>query len=158
MTRAARECGEPAGPLPRGGQAHPPASYDSGGLFPVVLGKNSPRATLWDIFVPFCSTLCIVLNIYNGDILPIDENLEYALWYVIPFCAGLRGKTGRQLARRYHVFALGVCVNLYWYWASPFKSGRSLRHRTEYYDTQCLLCSLLYQQLAATLLGVHEGT
>ena len=88
-----------------------------------------------------------MLNIYNGDILPIDENLEYTLWYIIPFCAAARGRTWRQLARRYHVFSLGVAANLYWYWASPFKSGRPLRHRTEYYDTQCLLCGMLYHAM-----------
>ena len=36
------------------------------------------------LLFPFISSLCIVLNLYNGDILGIDCNYEYILWYIPP--------------------------------------------------------------------------
>ena len=38
-------------------------------------------------------------------------------------------------------------INLFWYYESPFRPHRTVRHRTEYYDTQCLLCGMLYHAM-----------
>ena len=97
----------------------------------------------WVEFVTWCSTLCIVLNVYNGDILPIHENLEYALWHAIPLGAAWWAQGPRALVR-HHVLLLGIGCNVFWYYESPFHAHRTIRHRTEYYDTQSLLCAMLY--------------
>ena len=34
------------------------------------------------LFLPFFSTLMIVINVYNGDITGLDNNIEYILWYI----------------------------------------------------------------------------
>ena len=38
----------------------------------------------YSLYLPFFSTLMIVLNVYNGDIIGIDSNIEYLLWYLPP--------------------------------------------------------------------------
>ena len=97
-------------------------------------------------FVAWCSTLCIVLNVYNGDVLPIHENLEYALWHAVPLGATWLWDqhTLLRTLTRHHVLLFGVCCNVFWYYESPFHAHRTIRHRTEYYDTQGLLCAMLY--------------
>ena len=52
----------------------------------------------WSLFAPFISTYMIVLNVYNGDILGVHENIEYAIWYTIPFiCNIYEGKALPQV-------------------------------------------------------------
>ena len=47
------------------------------------------RGGLHPLLIPLASTLAIVLNVYNGNILGIPENLEYMLWHVVPLFASI---------------------------------------------------------------------
>ncbi len=101
-------------------------------------------AKLATLLIPLTSTLAIVLNVYNGDILGIQENLEYMLWHVVPLGLEMvRSPTLTTLAQ-HHILVLGGACNIFWYYESPFRKVNGIRHRTEYYDTQALLCALLY--------------
>ena len=111
------------------------------------MGNRIPRDT-WETLVPWCSTCAIVMNVYNGDILPIHENLEYLLWYAVPLLGRLaRRDRAERWFQRNHVLIFGAALNLFWYYESPFRPHRTVRHRTEYYDTQCLLCGMLYHAM-----------
>lgn len=101
-------------------------------------------ASLAPLLIPLASTLAIVLNVYNGDVLGIQENLEYLLWHAVPLGIELvRSPTRKTLAQN-HILILGGACNIFWYYESPFRKDKGIRHRTEYYDTQALLCALLY--------------
>ena len=109
---------------------------------------RSPSSALLDVSfvaVPWCASLAVVLNWYNGDVLSsfIHENLEYMLWYAVPLCVALCVRPCAKTLARNHVLLLGMACNLVWFFQYPF-DGVSNRHRTEYYDTQALLCALLY--------------
>ena len=116
--------------------------------------------------IPLCSTYMIILNVYNGDILGIDNNLEYLLWYILPvvWCSGQylgEGTGGTQISPIcwglvYLAWVLGIVSNLYWYYQTPFRESRSLRHRTEYYDTQVFLSHLLYLNSVVVMLFKFE--
>ena len=106
----------------------------------------------WSLFCPFISTYLITLNVYNGDIFKIPENLEYMTWYIIPLLINstidIKNKNNIKIyILDYNLYILGIISNLYWYHSSPFRIDRDIRHRTEYYDTQCLLCALNYYTL-----------
>lgn len=99
----------------------------------------------WSLFAPFVSTYMIVLNIYNGDILGVHENIEYALWYSIPFICNVyedyKTRNYNDFILDYNLLLIGIISNMYWY---TFPLIKGDRHRTEYYDTQCLLCGISY--------------
>lgn len=97
----------------------------------------------YSLFLPFFSTLMIVLNVYNGDILDISSTLEYMLWYIPSLLLGLKTVKLYNL----HVIILGIAANIFWYFESPWNRDKSIRHRTEYYDTQCLMCALIYHHM-----------
>ena len=99
------------------------------------------------LFFPFLSTLMIVLNVYNGDIFGISSNLEYIIWYIPPIIISVIKKGLKKTIINLHILFLGICVNIFWYFESPFKPGKKIRHRTEYYDTQALLCCLIYHSI-----------
>jgi len=115
---------------------------------------------------PFLSTYLIILNVYNGDVLGIDTDLEYLLWYLVPVLISgsyegyhlVKPSTNPSPLPRvvkgsvYTAWMFGLISNLYWYYWSPFKIPGSSRHRTEYYDTQVFLSQLLYLNL--TLLAL----
>jgi hypothetical protein len=98
----------------------------------------------------------IVLNVYNGDILGIDNNLEYGLWYLLPLSFTLATelyqktlilsptKMGICKMVSYQAWMIGIINNLYWYYQSPFKNPEDIRHRTEYYDTQVFMANIFY--------------
>ena len=114
------------------------------------------------LYVPFLSNILIVLNIYNGDLLGIDENIEYMIWFIIPLGVNLIYDSIRWGIKKsyldlvisdcyinlscYFMWVFGIMCNLYWYYFSPFKIG-GIRHRTEYYDTRCLLAGMLYSHI-----------
>ena len=93
---------------------------------------------------------CVVLNVYNGDIFNIPENLEYMLWFLIPliiiflYCIYIKSlviiKTN---VLEVFYLVIGILYNIYWYYAWKLESN-DYRHRTEYYDTQTLLCCISY--------------
>lgn len=102
----------------------------------------------WLVFVaPWLGSLAIVLNIYNGDVLPIQENLEYMIWYAVPLVIDLICCPSWQTLSQDHVLIVGLACNLFWYFESPFYTTNEARHRTEFYDTQALLCALLYHSM-----------
>lgn len=96
------------------------------------------------LFLPFLSTLMIVLNVYNGDIIGIPSTLEYIIWYIPPIILSIIKKGLKRTIIDLHILFLGISVNIFWYFESPFKQDKKIRHRTEYYDTQALLCCLIY--------------
>ena len=101
----------------------------------------------YSLYLPFFSTLMIVLNVYNGDIIGIDSNIEYLLWYLPPIILYITKKGLIKTLRNLHICLLVIILNLFWYYESPFLPTKKIRHRTEYYDTQCLLCGLLYHTI-----------
>ena len=103
----------------------------------------------FSLFCPFISTYCIVLNLYNGDIIGTQENLEYGLWYLIPLISNLyidcKNKVNfDEYFLDYNLLIMGILNNIYWYYVDPLANPNDKRHRTEYYDTQCLLCMISY--------------
>jgi len=108
---------------------------------------NKNLNTDYLLFLTFFSNLMIVLNVYNGDILGIANELEYLLWY-IPAILGSIYKVGFiNSLKIYHTLYLGVVVLVFWYFESPFRISKKIRHRTEYYDTHALMCGLLYHTI-----------
>ena len=99
------------------------------------------------IFLPFISCLMIVLNVYNGDILGIPSDLEYLLWYTPVIISSIIELGIKKSLYIYHVAYLGVILMIFWYYESPFRSTKKIRHRTEYYDTHALLCGLIYHTI-----------
>lgn len=102
------------------------------------------------LYIPFISNFLIVLNIYNGDLIGIDENIEYMFWFILPLSINISydifTKNKNIYFSSYFIWILGILCNIYWYYFSPFKIG-GIRHRTEYYDTRCLLTSMLYYHI-----------
>ena len=104
------------------------------------------------LILPFCSTLMIVFNVYNGDILGINENLEYMLWYIPISLSTIYNKICKNIVLKFllpelSLIILGVSINIYWSYAWDNDSTTNFRHRTEYYDSQCLMCSINYSVL-----------
>ena len=99
------------------------------------------------LFLPFFSTMMIVINVYNGDITGLDNNIEYIFWYIPIIISYLYNHGLIKTFRNHHVSFLGIILNLFWYFESPFLPDKKIRHRTEYYDTQCLLCGMIYHTI-----------
>ena len=104
------------------------------------------------LLLPFFSTLFIVMNIYNGDILGITENIEYLLWY-IPLIIFIVHRLIKDDIKEFKLIPelilslLAIIINVYWIYAWRNDQSTNFRHRTEYYDSQCLLCSLTFSIL-----------
>ena len=108
--------------------------------------------------IPWIGSLAIVLNVYNGDILGISCNFEYLLWYIPPLiyfmAISARHYNKVNVIHKWEKFVefsceiflciLAISCNIYWHYAWIKDAKTNYRHRTEYYDTQCLLCSMLY--------------
>ena len=82
----------------------------------------------------------IVLNVYNGDIFGISTDLEYIVWYIPAIIGAIYKKGFITSLKVYHTLYLGVIVLIFWYFESPFRVNKKIRHRTEYYDTHALMC------------------
>lgn len=100
------------------------------------------------LFFPFISSLTIVLNLYNGDILGISCNFEYLQWYIPPLFILSYFSYNENNIRKYIIEIL-VCLaaiifNIYWHYAWIEDEKTNYRHRTEYYDTQALLSAFLF--------------
>jgi hypothetical protein len=99
----------------------------------------------------------VVLNVYNGNVLGIQENLEYGIWFLVPLFGNFfLDKYSNQVITGeymnfYIIWTLGVVSNLYWHFYTPFEENRSLRHRTEYYDTQSFLAAISFSELTRCL-------
>ena len=105
---------------------------------------------------------CIVLNVYNGDIIGIQPNLEYLLWYSIPlfliFCQAVWLNSWDQI--KYHCFEvyylfLGIIYNVYWNYAWQLEE-EDKRHRTEFYDSQAVLCCISYMVFMRRIDIIHK--
>jgi hypothetical protein len=111
--------------------------------------------------IPFIGSIAIVLNLYNGDILGISCNFEYILWYIFPLIYFIFHTLRHYYKSHYNnkwekiiefslemiVCLLAIIFNVYWHYAWIKDAKTNYRHRTEYYDTQCLLSSMLYSIL-----------
>ena len=100
------------------------------------------------LLFPLLSTYMIVLNIYNGDILSIHANLEFMLLYIAPLTVNLymdyKNNEYKKYINEYILYILGIFSNIYWYKLASYEINFNDRHRTEFYDTQCLLCSISF--------------
>lgn len=125
------------------------------------------------MLIPCLNNYLITLNVYNGDLfghyikgVAIPEDIEYMLWFAIPFVAnvlfdlvyvatdGERSYANVPLLLRklyiscYFVWIIGIGTNLYWHYFSPWKiDPPPHRHRTEYYDSRALLAGMTYTHL-----------
>lgn len=101
------------------------------------------------LFFPFVSTLMVVLNVYNGDILGIESNIEYILWYIplLIYIVFFNKDTIKNTIPELSLSLFGIIFNFYWIYAWKHDKKTNYRHRTEYYDTQCLLCAMSYTLL-----------
>ena len=100
-------------------------------------------STKYILILPFISSLAIVLNLYNGDILGIPCNFEYLLWYIPSFIAFIVNYEKKYLCELL-VCIFAIVSNIYWHYAWIHDAKTNYRHRTEYYDTQTLLSSFLF--------------
>ena len=104
----------------------------------------------YSLVFPFISSLCIVLNLYNGDILGIPSNYEYLIWYIpsfFQFIYYIYSDFNQNLFN--YLLEILVCLfsfiaNIYWRYAWIKDASKNYRHRTEFYDTQCLLSGFLF--------------
>lgn len=115
----------------------------------------------YSLTIPWIGSVSIVLNLYNGDILGISSNLEYLLWYIPPLIYFIvhctrhyyqtmidnKWEKFREFALEIGVCFLGIILNVYWHYAWIHDKKSNYRHRTEFYDTQTLLCSIMYSIL-----------
>ena len=97
----------------------------------------------WFLVFPFISSLCIVLNLYNGDVLGIPCNIEYLLWY-LPSLFFILFSCKSYYYSELFVCVFGITANIYWHYAWIEDAKTNHRHRTEYYDTQCLMSAFLF--------------
>tara|TARA_B100001093_G_C26184065_1_gene741047 strand:- start:6 stop:350 length:345 start_codon:yes stop_codon:yes gene_type:complete len=103
------------------------------------------------LIIPFLANLMIVLNVYNGDVLGIPSEIEYLLWYLLPALVSIFKIGITKSIKKYHNLYLGIILMIFWYFESPFRSDKQIRHRTEYYDTHTLMCVLLYHSIFESL-------
>ena len=120
------------------------------------------------LFIPNLVEYLITLNLYNGDITGLPNNIEYSIWYFVPLLFNIFSK--RYDLTSNLVMALGGLTNIYWYYANPWNkdSNRYLisynnenylgqddffnnisivkrpRHRTEFYISHGVLASYLF--------------
>ena len=108
----------------------------------------------------------VVMNIYNGSILGIPENIEYSILYLIPLILTIKNK-GERIEKV--VLFIGFITQFYWYFINPWNldNDRYLlsyknniknrdtffedikivnrpRHRTEFYISHGLLAAMLF--------------
>ena len=103
------------------------------------------------LIIPFISVLAIILNLYNGDILGIKNNIEYLLWFlpnlILFIYISYVNKT-LNLLLEIIILILCIIINIYWIYAWEKDEDTNYRHRTEYYDSQafigCMLFVILY--------------
>ena len=99
----------------------------------------------------------------------LRENTEYMLWFLIPFLYYITAYKPYQHPFVFGVLILGILSNLYWNKSYPWTNDsdrimlgvkdhqwtnkktideiytiNNPRHRTEYYGTQFVLCSMLF--------------
>ena len=99
----------------------------------------------------------------------VSENIEYMLWFLGPLLYLLFNYKLSEYPLEYFVLILGVLVNVYWNRYSPWSNDtdrtmlavkdktwendkkltniyvvNNPRHRTEFYGTQFVLCSMLF--------------
>ena len=85
----------------------------------------------------------------------IPENFEFMLWCCMPFVSNAINDCRHKSSSRklttlhfgcYMIWLIGIATNVYWYFSHPWRVN-SIRHRTEYNDTQVLLCAVMWNQL-----------
>ena len=124
------------------------------------------------IIIPCISEFFIILNIYNGDIIGISENIEYSLWHT--FSLIISSLFNDTFSKEHFVLLLAIITNYYWFFFYPWNidSNRFLvsmpsqstlnnitffekaivisrpRHRTEFYVSHGVLTSYLFSLIA----------
>ena len=98
--------------------------------------------------IPLITSTLIILNVYNGDIFSINPNIEYLLWYIIPLIKilheSLKNKNTLLYIPDILVYMCGIIFNIYWSIMWERDRKHNFRHRTEYYDTQTFLGTMLF--------------
>ena len=110
------------------------------------------------LFIPFCSNLCIILNLYNGDILGVSSNIEYILWFIphlfLYIYLSYINKN-LKLIPNIIILILSIIINIYWIFAWEYDKRTNYRHRTELYDCQTFIAIMifitLYDELKNTI-------
>ena len=97
--------------------------------------------------VAWLASLLVVLNAYNGDLSGLHENYEYTLPHFL--VVAVAAATDDDDLVLWTTASVAIVTNLYWVGGSPFNQGSTdLRHRTEFYDTQCYICGGYYVLLS----------
>ena len=80
----------------------------------------------------FIMEFLVILNIYNGDLTNLHENIEYGLWYIFALIFILylkknsdsRKNSDRKkniLKKSLIIIFLGILSNIWWYLAYPWR-------------------------------------
>ena len=105
--------------------------------------------------VPIVLEYLVIINVYNGDQLPINEVLEYTCMDLFPLFALIVSKClkkNKQDILEWLLTILAFIAHLQWYVHNPFepwptwwpatKSSGDIRHRSEYYDTHVMVFAI----------------
>jgi hypothetical protein len=127
------------------------------------------------IMLLFIMELLIVLNIYNGELTPLSESIEYIMYYLVASVYISMIKTASTNSNKLIkiILVIGLLTNLWWYFRNPWEvdSDRHIvasktpnnitdntyivnrpRHRTEFYCSHTLLAAILF-----VVMVVDEG-
>ena len=110
----------------------------------------------WLYLLPLMMEYCVIINLYNGDLLGIAEPIEYS-FYSVPVLMFMLGlvKRGHEIPIS-EIFIVCIIILTYLQWAlhSPFeewpewwpaeKTEDDERHRTEWYDTHVMVFGVYF--------------
>ncbi len=108
---------------------------------------------MWIYLLGIIQEYLVIINFYNGDILPkIDNEIQYCIpdLFILAYITYYY----KKYQRIEFVLIISIFIShLQWYFHSPFKewpkwvigekSANDIRHRTEYYDTH-VVCFVIY--------------
>lgn len=74
----------------------------------------------------FIMEFLVILNIYDGNLTNLHENIEYGLWYIFAliFILYLKKNSDRRkniLKKSLIIIFLGILSNIWWYFAYPWR-------------------------------------
>ena len=104
--------------------------------------------------IPIVLEYLTIINVYNGNLLPINEVLEYTCMDLFPLFMLILSKClkKKQDILEWILTILAFIAHIQWYVHNPFeewpswwpstKSEGDDRHRTEYYDTHVMVFAM----------------